>query len=80
MLKIAAAFYKNLFAKEETPAISLDDNSWDSQDLLMDEEASILDTPFYEEEIYNAIMASWARMPLVPWALMAFPFCSTIGL
>jgi hypothetical protein len=60
MLKIASSYYKDLFSKESKPSIFLGDNFWDANDLLTDEEVSLLDAPFSEEEFFNAVKSSYA--------------------
>jgi hypothetical protein len=61
MLKIAVDFYKNLFGKEDKMDITLDDSFWDSNELVMEEENKLLDQPFSEEEIKEAIFGSYAE-------------------
>jgi hypothetical protein len=89
MLDVAAIFYKNLFAKENRQDISLDDGFWDMEDLLTDEEASLLDTPFTEKEIHDAIMGSYAAGAPGPdgfsflfyqkfWDLIKFDFMALV--
>ena len=53
MLKIASDFYKNFFAAEARPNISLENEFWDHQDLLTNEEFEIS-----EDEILDAIKNS----------------------
>lgn len=60
MLKIASSYYKDLFSKESKPSIFLGDNFWDANDLLTDEEVSLLGAPFSEEEFFNAVKSSYA--------------------
>jgi hypothetical protein len=61
MLDVAVEFYKTLFGKEENIDIELDNDFWGSDDLVTEEENCLLDQPFSEEEIREAIFGSYAE-------------------
>jgi hypothetical protein len=61
MIKIAREFYKDIFAKEQREDIALDQSFWDDEDLVTQEENEMLTTPFFEEEIKEAIFSSYAE-------------------
>lgn len=60
MLEVASSYYKDLFGFEPGPNISLDALFWDNQDLVTSEENGLLEQPFSEEEIKNAVFGSYA--------------------
>jgi hypothetical protein len=60
MLKIAADYYKNLFALEEGEEVRLGDDFWEEEDLVTHEENILLDAPFNEEEIKKAVFNSYS--------------------
>jgi ribosomal protein L10 len=61
IIKIAREFYKDIFAKEQREDIALDQSFWDDEDLVTQEENEMLTTPFFEEEIKEAIFSSYAE-------------------
>jgi hypothetical protein len=60
MLEVASNFYKNLFAFEEGFGIHLGPNFWDPEDQVTLEDNALLEKPFSEEEIRNAVFESYA--------------------
>jgi mannosylglycoprotein endo-beta-mannosidase len=61
MLKIAVDYYRKLFGKEEKMDVSLMDSFWEPEDMVTEEENMILDAPFTEEEIKEAVFGSYAE-------------------
>jgi hypothetical protein len=47
----------------------LGDNFWDANDLLTDEEVSLLDAPLSEQEIFNVVKSSYVVGAPGPWVL-----------
>nr|XP_020170762.1 uncharacterized protein LOC109756314 [Aegilops tauschii subsp. strangulata] len=60
MLEVATSFYKDLFPFEPKPDIHLDDDFWSIDEMVSNEERELLEKPFSEEEIKQAIMSSYA--------------------
>ena len=58
---MATNFYKNLFGFEPKPNIHLDDHFWSEEERVTEAENEILERPFSEEEIKEAIMGSYAN-------------------
>ena len=61
MLDVATDFYKNLFGYEPRPNIHRDDQFWSEEELVTEAENALLERPFSEEEIKEAIMSSYAN-------------------
>ena len=60
MLRIAANFYKNLFGAEMKLDVHLDNNFWEEADKVSVSENEMLEAPFTEEEIKEAVFGSYA--------------------
>jgi hypothetical protein len=60
MLKIAADYYKNLFALEVGEEVRLGGEFGEEDDLVTHEENNFLDAPFSEEEIKEAVFNSYS--------------------
>jgi hypothetical protein len=60
MLKIAADYYKNLFALEVGEEVRLGGEFGEEDDLVTHEENNFLDAPFSEEEIKEAMFNSYS--------------------
>jgi hypothetical protein len=60
MFDVAVDFYKNLFGKEDKMDINLDEDFWESDDLVTVAENNFLDQPFSEDEIKEAVFGSYA--------------------
>ena len=73
MLRVASDFYKNLFAEEERVDMALGPGFWDPEDLFT-EENDLLQKPFSEDEIKEAVFGSYACGLL---GRMASLFCFT---
>ena len=73
MLNHVVDFYKHLFGAKENLGVHLGENFWEEGDKVTDSENELLEAPFTEEEIKNAVFDSYAEGPL---ALMAFLFFS----
>lgn len=58
---MATYFYKNLFLFEPKPDIHLRHGFWDDSDLVLEEENNLLDKPFFENQIKETIMSSYAN-------------------
>jgi hypothetical protein len=63
MFDVAVDFYKNLFGKEDKMDINLDEDFWESDDLVTVAENNFLDQPFSEDEIKEAVFGSYADGP-----------------
>ena len=74
MLTLATKFYKDLFGFETSLDVSLGDNFWAEEEKVTLEENLMLQCPFSEEEIKEAVFGSYADGLL---ALMASPSCIT---
>jgi hypothetical protein len=61
MLNLVVEYYKNIFGKEDRLEISLMDSFWDPEDLVSNEENDMLDAPFTEDEIKEAVFGSYAE-------------------
>ena len=61
MLEVATNFYKNLFGYEPKPNIHCDDHFWSEEELVTETENALLERPFSEEEIKEAVMGSYAN-------------------
>ena len=61
MLEVATNFYKDLFGFEPKPNIHLGDHFWSAEELFTDAENDILEKPFTQDEIREAIMGSYAN-------------------
>lgn len=59
MMRIALDFYKNLFAEEPDVGVHLATDFWEEEDKVRDEECAMLDAPFSEEEIREAIFSCY---------------------
>lgn len=73
MLAVETDYYKNHFGFEPKPNIHLDDHFWSADEKVTEEENDLLEKPFSEGEIKNAIMGSYACGPPRPDGL-SFPF------
>lgn len=54
-------FYKNLFSKEEDSKVKLDANFWEEDEKVTSVENELLEAPFSEEEIKEAVFGSYAE-------------------
>lgn len=61
MLNVAADLYKNLFSKEDRLEVDLDDNFWDETEKVTTEENELLQAPFSETEIKDALFNCYAE-------------------
>lgn len=61
MLNVAADLYKNLFSKEDRLEVDLDDNFWDEIEKVTTEENELLQAPFSETEIKDALFNCYAE-------------------
>lgn len=66
MLNHAVDFYKNLFAQEQNLGVHLDSNFWGEEDKVTSTENELLEAPFTEEEIKEAVFGSYAEWALGP--------------
>lgn len=66
MLNIPVMFYKNLSAKEERGNINLDQDFWEDNEKVTLEENEMLQAPFSEEEIKEALFSCYAGGALGP--------------
>jgi len=60
MLTLATKFYKDLFGFETSLDVSLGDNFWAEEEKVTLEENLMLQCPFSEEEIKEAVFGSYA--------------------
>ena len=60
MLALAGNFYKNLFGFEEMLGVRLDDSFWEDKDKVTSSENEMLEAPFSESEIKEAVFDSYA--------------------
>lgn len=60
MLKVAAEFYENVFGFENKLDFHLGDNFWEDHEKVLDLENDLLEAPFSEDEIKEAIFESYA--------------------
>lgn len=61
MLNVAVDFYKNLFKKEDSKEISLDEDFGEDRDKVTEQENEILQAPFTQEEIKEAFFSCYAE-------------------
>lgn len=61
MLKVAAEFSKNLFGFESNLDFHLGEDFWREEDKVSTAENTLLEAPFTEEEIKEAIFGSYAN-------------------
>jgi hypothetical protein len=61
MLDIAVKYYKDLFCKEPCLDIDLMNGFWDLEDMLSQQHNDMLDAPFSEKEVKDAIFGSYAE-------------------
>jgi hypothetical protein len=64
IVKIAAEFYKNLFAWEDRKPFYLGTNFWDPTDLVQAGENVDVEAPFSEEEVKKSVFNSYAEEAL----------------
>ena len=60
MLALAGNFYKNLFVFEEILGVRFDDSFWEDKDKVTSSENEMLEAPFSESEIKEAVFDSYA--------------------
>ena len=60
MLALAGDFYKNVFGFEEMLGLKLDDSFWEDNDKITSLENEMLEAPFSESEIKEAVFDSYA--------------------
>ena len=60
MLDFATNFYKNLFKKEEESEVTLQDDFFSANEKDTPGQNQLLDGPFTEEEVKNAVFGSYA--------------------
>ena len=63
MLNIAVDFYKNLFGKEPDSEITLDSDFWGNDEKRTNLEKDLLERPFSENEIKEAVFEFESREP-----------------
>jgi hypothetical protein len=61
MLKHALSFYKSLFGEEEESGVELGSDFWEDEEKVNAEENEFLETPFFEEEVKEAVFRSYAE-------------------
>ena len=61
IVKISVIFYKTLFGKEPSGEVKLGGVFWEADELVTDEENGILEAPFSEEEVRDAVFSSYAK-------------------
>jgi hypothetical protein len=61
MLKHAMSFYKTLFGKEEDAGVSLNEDFWEESEKVSEDENVLLEAPFSEEEVKEAVFGSYAE-------------------
>jgi len=61
MLNHVVDFYKHLFGAKENLGVHLGENFWEEGDKVIDSENELLEAPFTEEEIKNAVFDSYAE-------------------
>jgi hypothetical protein len=66
MLKHAVSFYKDLFGKEEDSGVSLGEDFWEVGEKVSEEENNVLEAPFSEAEVREAVFGSYAEGALGP--------------
>ena len=74
MLKVASDFYKDLFKKENPSGFSLQNNFFSASEKVSPTKNELLEAPFSETEVKEAILALILMGLLV---LMGFPSCFT---
>ena len=60
-MRNAVNYYKNLFGFQDKISINLKDDFWEHGDRVTDAHNSILDAPFTEQEINEAVFGSYAE-------------------
>lgn len=71
-LKIAVDYYSNLFGREPTLGIHLNDNFWEESELVTAEENTYLEADLTEEEVNQAVFNPYAEEAPGP---DGFSFC-----
>ena len=61
IMNIAVNYYKNLFGFQDKININLKDDFWEDGEKVSDTHNCILDTPFSEKEIKDAVFGSYAE-------------------
>jgi hypothetical protein len=61
MLKHAVSFYKTLFGQEEDGGVSLGVDFWEDHEKVSGEENAVLEAPFLEAEVKEAVFSSYAE-------------------
>jgi hypothetical protein len=61
MLDIAVKYYKTLFCKEPCLDVNIVDDFWDPDDMVSQNHNDMLDAPFSEKEVKEAIFGSYAE-------------------
>ena len=74
ILKIAVDYYKMLFGFEQKIGVDLANDFWDDDDKVSNAQNEVLDAPFSEKEVKDAVFSSYERGPL---DLMVSPFYFT---
>ena len=59
MLDIASSFYKNLFCSVDRSGFSLGDNFFNPEEIISEDQNTLLEAPFSEEEIKKAVFSSY---------------------
>jgi hypothetical protein len=61
MLDIVVNYYKTLFCKEPCLDVDIVDDFWDPEDMVSQNHNEMLDAPFSEKEVKEAIFGSYAE-------------------
>lgn len=61
MLKIVVDFHKSLFGKEETLEVKLNEGFWDESEKVTEEDNAMLQAPFSQEKIKEALFSCYAE-------------------
>ena len=61
MLEHVVRFYKSLFGREAEGNVKLGSDFWEDDELVTREENGILEGPFSEEEVKEAVFGSYAE-------------------
>jgi hypothetical protein len=61
MLEHVVTFYKNLFGQEDSGGVSLDHDFWELDEKVTDFENEMLEAPFSENEVREAVFSSYAE-------------------
>ena len=61
MLKHAVSFYKTLVGMEEDKGVSLGEDFWEESEKVSEEENDMLEAPFSEAEVKEAVFGPYAK-------------------